>query len=129
MAKEKKKKVSKEKKIKTGSNLLKDLSVKKKGRPKKVEIENDDSIKKFKTPKKIKQTFKEEDRFFITDKVIFRIREDNMDTDVLKTFTTDITFNKNKVGQKTKHPDGIFRKIIDVITDEKNLVFVVQTLE
>ena len=121
--------MAKEKKTKTGSNLLKNLPKKKKSRSRKVEVENDDSIKKIKVPKKIKQTFKEENGCYVTNRVVFRIREDNTDTDVLKTFTTDITFNKNKVGQKTKHPDGIFRKITDVILNEKNLTFVVEILE
>lgn len=123
--------MAKEKKTKTGTNLLKKSLEKKKKRSKKVEIENDAMIKKEKREKrvkKIKQTFKDEGSYYITDKLIFRIRND-IDTDILKTFATDITFNKNKIGQKTKQPDGIFRKIIDVITDEKNLVFVLDTLD
>jgi len=114
-------------KTKTGSNLLKDLPKKTKTvKKKKVENENDSAIKKVKAPKKIKQSFKEGYGVYITDTLVFRIRKDNEDVDVIKKFDVDISFNKEKIGKKTKYPDGVERTIIDVITDEKDLVYVLQ---
>ena len=110
---------------------------KKRGRKKKeentrvVEVETDGThIPRKRAPrgsKPIKKTFIDLGSMIVTDKVVYRIlNEDGTYIDDLKEYDYDITFMKhNKINGKTTYK-GIKYKIIDLILDEKNLVFVVE---
>lgn len=110
---------------------------KKRGRKKKeentrvVEVETDGThIPRKRAPrgsKPIKKTFIDLGSMIVTDKVVYRIlNEDGTYVDDLKEYDYDITFMKhNKINGKTTYK-GIKYKITDLITAEKNLVFVVE---
>ena len=110
---------------------------KKRGRKKKedntraIEVETDGThVPRKRAPrgsKPIKKTFIDLGSMIVTDKVVYRIlNEDGTYVDDLKEYDYDITFMKhNKINGKTTYK-GIKYKITDLITTEKNLVFVVE---
>ena len=110
---------------------------KKRGRKKKeentkvVEVETDGThVPRKRAPrgsKPIKKTFIDLGSMIVTDKVVYRIlNEDGTYVDDLKEYDYDITFMKhNKINGKTTYK-GVKYKIVDLILDEKNLVFVVE---
>jgi hypothetical protein len=96
-----------------------------------VEVETDGThIPRKRAPrgsKPIKKTFIDLGSMIVTDKVVYRIlNKDGTYVDDLKEYDYDITFMKhNKINSKTTYK-GIKYKITDLITTEKNLVFVVE---
>ncbi len=116
--------------IKDESSKNKINSKVKKERTKKVLSDSDswESPKKPKKIKKIKQTFIEDDAGYVTNVVTFRfLKTDDTFEDFIKKYDCDITFGKNKIGKKTKFDNKLY-KITDVITNEKNLTFVLDYL-
>jgi uncharacterized membrane protein YheB (UPF0754 family) len=114
-------------------NLLKELGKDKKDnkKNKKVvsEVENDDILKPKKQRKrKLKQSFVDTGTSYIAKKIIFRIvKDDGKTEDIVKEYPVPVEFNKNKVNKLTKAHNGKDWMIItDVVTDEKDLVFVLQ---
>lgn len=79
--------------------------------------------------KKIKQNFTEDSTTYEAQKVIFRIKDGDKFKNIKKVYPMPIRFNKRpKIGYKTKVATGDWCKIVDVITDEKDLVFVLEPI-
>ena len=74
-----------------------------------------------------KQSFLDTGKSYIAKKVIFRIIKDGDKTeDIVKEYSVPIAFYKNVVNKFIKSYNGI---ITDVVTDEKDLVFVIQPIQ
>jgi len=93
-------------------------------------IETDTNARN-KKKKKIHQTFIEDFSTYETDKVVFRIMfDDQQYKDIVKHYPTTIRFSKyGKIGCKTKMITGEWMKFINIITDQKDLIFVLKPLD
>lgn len=126
---EKKKRKSKTK------NLLKTKQKKDKPKTERVkglkELIETDTNARNKRKKKIHQTFIEDFSTYETDKVIYRIMfGENQYKDIIKNYPTSLRFNKfGKIGCKTKMITGEWMEFIDIITDQKDLIFVLKPLD
>lgn len=126
---EKKKRKSKTK------NLLKTKQKKDKPKTERVkglkELIETDTNARNKKKKRIHQTFIEDFSTYETDKVVFRIMfDDQQYKDIVKHYPTTIRFSKyGKIGCKTKMITGEWMEFIDIITDQKDLIFVLKPLD
>lgn len=97
------------------------ISLAKKVKPEKV-------VKpKVKRASKLRQSFTLADTGFHweTDRIVLRILDDK---DYMRKFAGKIFINKGKIGAKTEYEKDKWATITDVITDEKNLVFVMEPI-
>lgn len=118
--------VTKEKVIKE-PNKVKSIHRKKIIKPV-IEKERDiDNKIKPKKVKKIKHTFVDNlEGFYFTSKIVLRIRNEDEFSDFKREYENEITINKNnKIGGKT-YFNGVHYTITDVITNEEDLVYVLE---
>lgn len=97
------------------------ISLAKKVKPEKV-------VKpKVKKKSSLRQSFTLADTGFHweTDRIVLRILDDK---DYIRKFAGKIFINKGKIGAKTEYEKNKWATITDVITDEKNLVFVMEPI-
>ena len=88
-------------------------------------------VEKPKLKKKIVKSYKDEGKYWETDKLILRIfNDDDTHKDYIRTFMSDsvICINKDKIGKKTKYDNDKWGKIIDIKEDEKHLVFILEPI-
>lgn len=81
--------------------------------------------------KKVKpevKTFTDDGMFFEAKCLVFRILDDNGEKNILKEFANPVTIGKNKIGKMTKMADGNWAEIMDIITTEQHLTFVVNPI-
>lgn len=84
---------------------------------------------RLKREKSVNKTFTEDPLFFETDTVVFRLKQGDGYKDIVRKYPDVMKFNKAKVGSKTKVATGEWTRIVDVVTSERNLVFVIEPLE
>jgi len=111
--------------VKRSDNKKKAAAAKKSKNKVKIDI-NKKEIKN--TKKDIEQTFTEDEISFKAKEVIYRIKDGDNIRDIKKIYPMPILFNKNKIGTKTKVATGEWCKVVDIITDEKDLVFVLEPM-
>jgi hypothetical protein len=95
-----------------------------------VEDEYEDVTKEL-GKKDNKQSFVDTGTSYIAKKIIFRIvKDDGKTEDIVKEYSAPIEFYKNVINKLTKSPNGKDWMIItDVVTDEKDLVFVLHPID
>jgi hypothetical protein len=78
-----------------------------------------------------KQSFVDTGTSYIAKKIIFRIvKDDGKTEDIVKEYSVPIEFHKNVINKLTKSHNGKDWMIItDVVTDEKDLVFVLHPID
>lgn len=79
-------------------------------------------------PKADVKTFTDDGMFFEAKCLVFRIMDDNGEKNILKEFANPVTIGKNKIGKMTKMADGNWAEIMDIITTEQHLTFVVNPI-
>lgn len=85
---------------------------------------------KAKKPKKIKQSFINDGDFQYSDKLVLRLVKNGIPiSECHRTYSTEITRNANKIGAICVYKEDVLTKIIDVITDETDLVYVVEEVD
>ena len=73
----------------------------------------------------IQKSYSDNGLFFEAPYIVFRMMNDTGSKDIIRNFICPVSIGKDKIGKMTKLPDGSKVKIVDIITNENDLVFVV----
>lgn len=88
------------------------------------------SVKEGKRAKKIKQTFTNDGTYQYSDKLVLRLVKNGVPiSECHREYSTEIARNANKVGALCVYKENVLTRILEVKTDEKDLVYVVEEVD
>jgi len=80
------------------------------------------------TKSDIQKSYIDNGQFFEAPYIVFRMMNDTDSKDIVRKFICPVRIGKDKIGKMTKLSDGSKVKIVDIITNENDLVFVVDPI-